>query len=174
MVLRSVVAFAAALLAGSAFALRDENLANPIVGVEDAVLTDAPNVPPPIHRSHATKVVVHLEVRKLEGYGLDPATGKGYNILWIMETNCTSKIRLDRAASTSIRGFLQVAIFAADAQKRSLRLGGPSLISTNPIPSSRPAARSSLAQHQRIDALRHISDLHDGDRLHHRGIDHGH
>lgn len=80
MVLRSVVAFAAALLAGSAFgASRDENLANPIVGVEDAVLTDAPNVPPPIHRSHATKVVVHLEVRKLEGYGLDPVTGKGYS-----------------------------------------------------------------------------------------------
>ena len=80
MVLRSVVAFAAALLAGSAFgASRDENLANPIVGVEDAVLTDAPNVPPPIHRSHATKVVVHLEVRELEGCGLDPATGKGYS-----------------------------------------------------------------------------------------------
>jgi hypothetical protein len=38
MVLRSVVAFAAALFTGSAFgASRDENLADPIVGVEDAV-----------------------------------------------------------------------------------------------------------------------------------------
>ena len=33
-------------------------------------MTDAPNVPPPIHRRHATKVVVHLEVRELEGCGL--------------------------------------------------------------------------------------------------------
>ncbi len=31
------------------------------------MLADAPNVPPPIHRDHATKVVVHLEVRELEG-----------------------------------------------------------------------------------------------------------
>lgn len=59
---------AAILVASSAFgASRDENLADPIVGVEDAVLADAPNVPPPIHRDHATKVVVHLEVRELEG-----------------------------------------------------------------------------------------------------------
>ena len=58
----------AILLSGSAFAAsREENLADPIVGVEDAVLADAPNVPPPIHRDHATKVVVHLEVRELEG-----------------------------------------------------------------------------------------------------------
>jgi hypothetical protein len=36
------------LVAGSAFAAsREENLADPIVGVEDAVLADAPNVPPP-------------------------------------------------------------------------------------------------------------------------------
>ena len=48
-------------------------------------MTDAPNVPPPIHRSHATKVVVHLEVRELEGCGLDPDNGKDYIIdygLW--------------------------------------------------------------------------------------------
>jgi nitrite reductase (NO-forming) len=59
---------AAILLSGSAFAAsREENLADPIIGSEDAVLSDAPNVPPPIHRDHATKVVVHLEVRELEG-----------------------------------------------------------------------------------------------------------
>ena len=33
-----------------------------VVGVENAVLTDAPNVPPQITRSRATKVIVHLEV----------------------------------------------------------------------------------------------------------------
>lgn len=34
----------------------------PIVGQEVAVLTDAPNVPPPIARTHATKVIVNLDV----------------------------------------------------------------------------------------------------------------
>ncbi|HEY9229449.1 MAG TPA: copper-containing nitrite reductase [Gemmatimonadaceae bacterium] len=33
-----------------------------VEGEEVAVLTDAPNVPPPITRSHATKVIVNLEV----------------------------------------------------------------------------------------------------------------
>ncbi|HSU99678.1 MAG TPA: copper-containing nitrite reductase [Roseiarcus sp.] len=66
--LGSGAVLAAVLFAGSAYgASRDENLADPIVGVEDAVLTDAPNVPPPIHRDHATKVIIHLEVRELEG-----------------------------------------------------------------------------------------------------------
>jgi nitrite reductase (NO-forming) len=65
---RTGLIFAAIFVAGSAFAAsREENLADPIVGVEDAVLADAPNVPPPIHRDHATKVVVHLEVREVEG-----------------------------------------------------------------------------------------------------------
>ena len=59
---------AAILMAGSAYgASRDDNLNDPIVGEENAVLADAPNVPPPIQRDHATKVVVHLEVRELEG-----------------------------------------------------------------------------------------------------------
>ena len=62
------VSAAAMLLAGSAWgASREENLADPIVGEEDAVLTDAPNVPAPIRRDHATKVVVHLEVKEVEG-----------------------------------------------------------------------------------------------------------
>lgn len=36
-----------------------------IIGEEIAVLTQAPHVPPPITRQHATKVVVHLEVREV-------------------------------------------------------------------------------------------------------------
>src|SRR6187551_2763826 len=36
-----------------------------VVGEEAAVLTQAPNVPPPIKRSHATKVVVKLEVKEV-------------------------------------------------------------------------------------------------------------
>ncbi len=36
-----------------------------VQGEEIAVLTQAPNVPPPITRKHATKVIVNLEVREL-------------------------------------------------------------------------------------------------------------
>lgn len=36
-----------------------------VEGEEIAVLTQAPNVPPPITRKHPTKVIVHLEVREL-------------------------------------------------------------------------------------------------------------
>jgi nitrite reductase (NO-forming) len=36
-----------------------------VQGVEQAVLTDAPNVPPPITRKHPTKVIVRLEVREV-------------------------------------------------------------------------------------------------------------
>ncbi len=38
-----------------------------VTGTENAVLTDAPIVPPPITRDHPTKVVVHLEVREVVG-----------------------------------------------------------------------------------------------------------
>lgn len=37
-----------------------------ISGEEVAVLTDAPNVPPPIKRSHSTKVIVNLEVKEVK------------------------------------------------------------------------------------------------------------
>jgi nitrite reductase (NO-forming) len=68
LMVRFLVILAATLLAGSAFgASREENVDEPIVGEENAVTTDAPNVPPPIHRDHATKVIVHLEVREVEG-----------------------------------------------------------------------------------------------------------
>jgi nitrite reductase (NO-forming) len=36
-----------------------------VTGEEVAVLTQAPNVPPPIKRSHATKVIVNLEVKEV-------------------------------------------------------------------------------------------------------------
>ena len=45
----------------------DQNRAEKIEGQENAVLVDAPTVPPPITRKSATKVIVHLEVRELEG-----------------------------------------------------------------------------------------------------------
>jgi nitrite reductase (NO-forming) len=48
-----------------------DNAAAPIVGEEKAVLTDAPFVPPPITRHDATKVIIHLEVRELEGHLAD-------------------------------------------------------------------------------------------------------
>ncbi|HZZ23681.1 MAG TPA: hypothetical protein VFE60_14415 [Roseiarcus sp.] len=44
----SGAALAAILIAGSAFAAsREDNLNDPIIGEENAVLADAPNVPPP-------------------------------------------------------------------------------------------------------------------------------
>lgn len=57
---RPLVAIAACLFAFSAFA--DDK----IKGEEVAVLTDAPAVPPPINRKHATKVIVHLETKEVE------------------------------------------------------------------------------------------------------------
>ena len=43
------------------------NKAEVAVGTENALLTDAPFVPPPITRKTATKVVVHLEVKEVQG-----------------------------------------------------------------------------------------------------------
>lgn len=57
----------ALLMATASAATREENINDTVEGQEDAVLTDAPAVPPPIIRSHATKVVVHIEVREVEG-----------------------------------------------------------------------------------------------------------
>ncbi len=44
-----------------------DNRSEKVEGQENAVLTDAPNLPPPITRKHATKVVVHLEVKEVQG-----------------------------------------------------------------------------------------------------------
>jgi len=62
-----VVALLVALLGGSG---ADQARSAPagsadITGQETAVLTDAPLVPPPITRTHPTKVIVHLEVREV-------------------------------------------------------------------------------------------------------------
>jgi nitrite reductase (NO-forming) len=57
---RPLAVIAACLFAFSAFA--DEK----IKGEEVAVLTDAPEVPPPITRKHATKVIVNLETKEVE------------------------------------------------------------------------------------------------------------
>ncbi len=42
-----------------------KNLTANVTGEEKAVLTAAPNVPPPINRKHSTKVIVDLEVREV-------------------------------------------------------------------------------------------------------------
>lgn len=63
-----LVAIAVAVVGCASDGGRDaKNAEEPIKGEERAVLTDAPNVPPPISREHATKVVVHLEVKEVEG-----------------------------------------------------------------------------------------------------------
>lgn len=62
-----VFTFQAQLKAAELGQNSDENRDEKIVGEEKAILTDAPNVPPPITRSHATKVIVHLEVKEVEG-----------------------------------------------------------------------------------------------------------
>jgi nitrite reductase (NO-forming) len=54
-------------LAGASAATRDQNIREPVTGSEAGVLSFAPAVPPPITRNHATKVVIHLEVREVEG-----------------------------------------------------------------------------------------------------------
>ena len=57
----------AAAVAAAHGANRQENLKAPIKGQIQGLLTYAPDVPPPIMRNYATKVVIHLEVRELEG-----------------------------------------------------------------------------------------------------------
>jgi nitrite reductase (NO-forming) len=64
----SLPLIALALLCTPALASTNtENIAEKVSGEETAVLGDAPAVPPPITRKHATKLVVHLEVKELEG-----------------------------------------------------------------------------------------------------------
>ena len=64
----AVIVAASVLLTLPAFgASREENARAEVVGSEEAILTEAPTVPPAIKRNHATKVVVHLEVKEVEG-----------------------------------------------------------------------------------------------------------
>jgi nitrite reductase (NO-forming) len=60
-------AMAWAALAAPGFATTNtDNIAEPVSGQETAILGDAPFVPPPITRRHATKLIVHLEVKEVE------------------------------------------------------------------------------------------------------------
>jgi len=62
-----LAAIAAVGLSRIHVATDEQNLDEKIRGEETAVLTDAPNVPPPITRNYATKVIAHLEVKEVEG-----------------------------------------------------------------------------------------------------------
>lgn len=65
---KCLVTLAALALSGQVWgATRDQNIAEPVEGVENAILTDGPAVPPPITRKHATKVIIHIEVKEQEG-----------------------------------------------------------------------------------------------------------
>ena len=55
-------AVAAAPASDDAMANPTKQQDKPVSGTENAVLTDAPNVPPPITRDHPTKVTIKLEV----------------------------------------------------------------------------------------------------------------
>jgi len=70
--LRTILVAGAVLLAGAAWGAEAETKRNgpkpsdpSIQGEENAVLTQPPFVPPPIKRSHPTKVIVRLEVREV-------------------------------------------------------------------------------------------------------------
>lgn len=60
------LSLALSALAAEAPATKPARPADPdTIGQEIAVLTDAPNVPPPIKRKHAAKVIVNLEVKEI-------------------------------------------------------------------------------------------------------------
>jgi len=64
--LAAMTVLTAQILAADSPATTNNRLVDPTVtGEEVAVLTQAPNVPPPIKRSHATKVIVTLEVQEV-------------------------------------------------------------------------------------------------------------
>ncbi len=56
----SLLALAFAIATGCSLRSREQ-----VTGSENAVLTDAPNVPPPIRRDHPTRVIVRLEAREV-------------------------------------------------------------------------------------------------------------
>lgn len=55
------------LFTACAQASTEQNRLEKIEGQESAILSDAPSVPPAIKRKHASKVIVHLEVKEIEG-----------------------------------------------------------------------------------------------------------
>src|SRR5215469_15237185 len=62
---KTVSILALAMLSCSAHTLRAAPDAGEVIGTEQAILAEAPNVPPPITRKNATKVIVSLEVKEL-------------------------------------------------------------------------------------------------------------
>jgi nitrite reductase (NO-forming) len=60
-----VVSLALALALLQACAPSRNNARAPLRGEEEAILADAPNVPPPLERRHPTKVIVRLETREV-------------------------------------------------------------------------------------------------------------
>lgn len=69
-----ILAFAAITIAGCKNKSTTTTELENIKGEEIAVLTDAPNVPPPITRKHATKMIVNLEVIEKEMEMMDGVT----------------------------------------------------------------------------------------------------
>jgi nitrite reductase (NO-forming) len=65
-----------ALFAGSLYFIikRPQPADGPMSGSEPALMTDPPAVPPAIARQHPTRVVLHLEVKELEGRLADGVT----------------------------------------------------------------------------------------------------
>ena len=61
----AAVALTAALAAAGCGGSKADAATETLEGTEQAVLTDAPSVPPPITRTHPSKVVVKLEVREV-------------------------------------------------------------------------------------------------------------
>jgi hypothetical protein len=62
----AIAAWATHCAAVTGAAPNAENIAEPVTGEEAAVLLDAPSVPPPITRKHATKLIVYLEVKEVK------------------------------------------------------------------------------------------------------------
>ncbi len=67
-----VIGVSAAMFSSVALADAPAKISKPVrpvdpevMGQEEAVLTQAPNVPPPIKRKHSAKVIVHLEVKEV-------------------------------------------------------------------------------------------------------------
>ncbi|MCK9425330.1 MAG: copper-containing nitrite reductase [Ignavibacteriaceae bacterium] len=61
----ALVLFAAGVFLSFSFLSCDKTGSSEIEGVEDVILTDAPYVPPPITRTHPTKVIVNLETQEV-------------------------------------------------------------------------------------------------------------
>ncbi len=66
-VVSAVVATALIITGALIYSGHESDNSNEIEGSENAILTTAPNVPPPITRDHPTKVIVHLFTKEKIG-----------------------------------------------------------------------------------------------------------